>query len=109
MNKLGDSTRAIPRPPVSLNTLRFVFSVLTSSFPYIVAEQDALVTQVESAAGDNRVGPGGSVASIRLIEAALLAVPFGSGPDQAHGAAIAVASRSTAATHSGVAPAGFGA
>src|SRR2546428_561642 len=56
---------------------------------HVVAEQEILVTQVEPAAGDDGVGPGGFSAAVRLLEAALLDIPGGGRLGQCDGTSLA--------------------
>ncbi len=51
-------------------------------FPYMVAEQDILIAQVEPATDDDGVRSGRSIAAVGLIKTASFAVLFGGGFNQ---------------------------
>src|SRR5207244_1784685 len=56
---------------------------------HVITEQDILIAQVEPAARDHGMGPGGLAAPLRLLEPSLLHVSLRSRLDEGHRAALA--------------------
>src|SRR5690606_10505995 len=81
------SSRCHPRRYAGDGGIRTFWRSLILFAPDVVTEQDVLIAQVEPAVSDHRMGPGPRLASLGLLETALLAIAFRRRLDKRHLAA----------------------